>query len=330
MKKEFIFSSSDHFQQCHASTLAYGNGEDIIAAWFAGEQEGADDVSIWLSIRNGESWTEPANIAKVNQEPHWNPVLFNPGNGVVYLYFKTGKTIPGWITWVMSSRDGGATWDKPVELVPGDASGGRGPVKNKAIVLSNGDWLAPGSLETQTEWSAFCDISRDDGKTWTKSNKIPLSRIENGGKGVIQPTLWESAPGKVHMLLRSTCGKICRSDSSDGGSSWTPAIPIDLPNNNSGIDLTRLSDGRLVLIHNPTGKSGRRTPLTLSLSEDNGVRWEKVIEVETEPENFDGAVENPFFKAAEFSYPSIISSGSTVSAVYTVHRKKIAFIQREM
>jgi predicted neuraminidase len=330
MIKEFVFDDCDGFEQCHAATLAYGNGTDIIAAWFAGTSEGNEDVAIWLSVKSSGRWSIPAKIAKVNKEPHWNPVLFNPGNGVVYLYFKIGKTIPGWITWVMSSSDGGSTWSEPVELAPGDASGGRGPVKNKPVVLTNGDWLAPGSVETKTEWSAFCDLSSDKGETWSRSDLIHLSGGDDMGKGVIQPTVWESERGKIHMLLRSTCGKICRSDSDDGGHTWTPALPTDLPNNNSGLDLTRLSDGRLVLIHNPTDDRRKRAPLSLSISEDDGATWRKVVDVETEPENFDGPVENPFFKTAEFSYPSIISSDSTVSAVYTVHRKKIAFIQRDM
>ena len=330
MIKELIFDDCDGFEQCHAATLAYGNGTDIIAAWFAGTSEGNKDVAIWMSVKHLGCWSAPVKIAKVNDQPHWNPVLFNPGNGSIYLYFKTGETIPGWITWVMSSTDGGVSWSEPMELVPSDASGGRGPVKNKPVVLANGDWLAPASVETKTEWCAFCDLSGDEGLTWFRSNLINLVGESDMGKGVIQPTIWESERGNVHMLLRSTCGKICRSDSGDGGRTWTPALPTDLPNNNSGLDLTRLSDGRLILIHNPTDDRKRRAPLSLSISEDNGLEWEKVVDVEMEPENFDGAVENPFFKASEFSYPSIISSDFTISAVYTVHRKKIAFIQKEM
>ena len=330
MIKELIFDECDGFEQCHAATLSYGVGGDILAAWFAGTSEGKNDVAIWLSVRRSGRWSRPAKVAKVNETPHWNPVLFNPGDGVIHLYFKTGLTIPEWITWVTSTRDGGATWSEPVELVPGDASGGRGPVKNKPVVSSNGDWLAPGSVETKSEWSAFCDLSSDGGATWIRSDLIRLQGGEDMGKGVIQPTLWESERGKVHMLLRSTCGKVCRSDSEDGGRTWTPAVPIDLPNNNSGLDLTRLPDGRLVLIHNPTADRKKRSPLSLSVSKDNGVKWDRIVDVETETENFDGAAENPFFKAAEFSYPSIISSGATVSAVYTVHRRKIAFIQKEM
>ena len=82
------------------------------------------------------------------------------------------------------------------------------------------------------------DRSDDDGKTWNKSQEVEISQLEykSGertvgkddssipvseqsfyGRGVIQPTLWESIPDQVHMLLRSTEGMIYRSDSKDGG-----------------------------------------------------------------------------------------------------------------
>src|SRR3546814_13002149 len=67
-----------------------------------------------------------------------------------------------------------------------------------------------------------------------------LKRDSAFGEGVIQPALWESAPGKVHMLLRSSAGVICRSDSEDYGKTWSPVYKTDLPNPNSGIDATKL------------------------------------------------------------------------------------------
>ena len=53
---------------------------------------------------------------------------------------------------------------------------------------------------------------------------------------MIQPTLWESKDGSVHMLTRTKLGKIYRSDSLDGGKTWCRAYATNLPNNNSGID----------------------------------------------------------------------------------------------
>lgn len=85
--------------------------------------------------------------------------------------------------------------------------------------------------------------------------------------GVIQPTLWESSPGHIHMLLRSTRGAIFRSDSIDYGATWSVARATFLPNNNSGIDLVSMQDGTLILALNPVnGNWGKRYPLSLIAS----------------------------------------------------------------
>ena len=88
-------------------------------------------------------------------------------------------------------------------------------------------------------------------------SSIPVSEQSFYGRGVIQPTLWESIPDQVHMLLRSTEGMIYRSDSKDGGDTWTEAYATELPNNNSGIDMIRSEDGKLFLVYNPVGVTGR-------------------------------------------------------------------------
>jgi hypothetical protein len=57
-----------------------------------------------------------------------------------------GWKIPEWESYSTRSMDHGVTWSEPSELIAGD-HGGRGPVKNKNIVLTDGTWLAPASLE---------------------------------------------------------------------------------------------------------------------------------------------------------------------------------------
>ena len=57
------------------------------------------------------------------------------------------------------STDGGKSWSQAAELVPGDVSGGRGPVKNKPLLLPTGRILAPASTE-QGRWLCFADICK--------------------------------------------------------------------------------------------------------------------------------------------------------------------------
>jgi len=307
----FLFDDNQPFPECHASTIIQLKNGRYMAAWFGGTKEKANDVGIWLTRGRPGSWEKPVEVAKINNEAHWNPVLFNAPNKKTYLFFKVGREIPQWETWVKTSRDN-QTWSEAKELVKDD-HGGRGPVRNKIIVLSNGTWLAGASNENGA-WNCFFDRSEDQGKTWQATSFLELDRKQITGKGIIQPTLWESSPGQVHALLRSSAGIICRSDSKDYGRTWSPVYKTSLPNPNSGIDVARLSNGTLVLAYNPTGKDwGSRGKLALAISTDNGKTWPKKIDLE------DGEEKN------EFSYPAIISVNDTIAVTYTWNRKKIAY-----
>ncbi len=320
LKHEKIFPEGQFFPECHASTLVKLNDGSIVCAWFAGTCEKHDDVAIWCSVMKNDTWTDPAIACDTPGIPCWNPVLFSPDGINIILYFKSGKEIPQWKTLMSTSDDGGKTWSAYTEAFEGDI-GGRGPVKNKPIRLSDGTVIAPASIEKPGEWDAFVDISRDGGYTWGELCKVPLDHEKLSGKGVIQPTLWESKPGCVHMFLRSGEGFVYRSDSTDYGVTWCEAYKTDIPNNNSGIDLIKTENGQLLLLCNPVGKNwGRRSPLSLLSSNDNGYTWSEQMTVDSD--------DDP--KDCEFSYPAIISDKNIVHACYTWKRRSVAFISLEI
>ena len=128
--------------------------------------------------------------------------------------------------------------------------------------------------------------------------------------GLIQPTVLSVSGKHLRFYARSSSniGRLCISDSEDGGISWSPPHPTDLPNPNSGIDIVHLSDGRYVLIYNPT--STGRSPLTLAVSSD-GIVFNNFETLEEEP-------------GAEFSYPALIQlKNGDLLATYTWHRTRI-------
>lgn len=336
IEKTFLLPTDhDLFNNCHASSIIYLPDGELLAAFFAGLREGEDDVAIWLSRTEGGVWQLPVRLIAEHGLAHWNPVLHRQGDKV-WLFYKVGASVHTWLTrWVLS-QNMGRSWSPPAELVPG-AEIPRGPVRNKLIVMANGEWMAPASLETEEFWDAFVDVSADQGRSWSKYD-VPIDHCEPGvagdivrweglaanalwetdenrvfnWDGVIQPSLWESAPGHEHMLLRSTRGYIYRSDSSDYGRTWCPAYATSLPNNNSGIDLVRRSDGGLVLVYNPVaGNWGRRSPISLSFSSDNGRNWSAPLDLEA--------------GEGEFSYPAIIAEGNQLHLTYTWNRKNIVY-----
>ncbi|HEO70335.1 MAG TPA: hypothetical protein ENN80_03665, partial [Candidatus Hydrogenedentes bacterium] len=172
---DFVFEDDRPFKECHASTVAELPNGELVCAWFGGTEEKDPDVGIWTSRLAEGVWTYPERTVKVCEKAHWNPVLFRDVEGAVYLFFKVGVDVPQWQTYWMKTTDNARTWSEPVELVPGDI-GGRGPVKNKPIILSDGTWLAPASTELakwkpssdmyDVGWRPFVDRSEDRGATW--------------------------------------------------------------------------------------------------------------------------------------------------------------------
>lgn len=315
MEQGEIFEAKKYFSDSHASTIVKMSDGRLISAFFAGTEEGDADVRIWYSIFDGESWSEPKQMASPDSVAHWNPVLINYGS-YVRLYYKVGMEIPNWVTKYVDSYDCGETWTEPQELVPGDTSGGRGPVKNKIIVTSKGLIIAPASSE-QGSWRAFFDISEDGGKTWTKTDFVTAKGINGEEVGMIQPTLWEDAEGNIHAMFRTKAGRIYRSDSTDGGYTWSEAYSTGLMNNNSGIDCVTTDNGWLWLVYTPVGMEVRNR-LILSVSKDNGETWEDVTVLEESINLF-----------AEYSYPAIIAEGNSLYITYTYNREtiKYAFIE---
>ncbi len=310
-----LFEPGSSFAQCHASTLAQLDDGRFVAAFFAGTKEGHVDTAIWLTQRDGGRWSPPRRLFKVGDQQHWNPVLFVAPDGLLHVWFKVGPDCARWKSWHAVSTDGGDNWTVPQPFLH-DQPLPRGPVRNQPIVTAEGVWLAGASDELRPDadgrtWWPFIDRSEDDGRTWT-ATPIRLEAGAPAGKGGIQPTLWESTPGHVHCLLRTGIGAVYRSDSADGGRTWGPAYRTELPNNNSGIAVAKLADGRLALAWNPVaGDWAARTPLRLSLSADNGLTWTHHLDLATGP--------------GEFSYPAVLATATGIAVTWTDRRTSIAF-----
>lgn len=338
MRYEHIFGDLREFAQCHAATLISLENGGLLAAWFGGTREGHRDTAIWAANRyppaasaldgdlaNGrsgsqtEAWSAPRTIANAVDEAHWNPVLFALSAQNLVLHFKVGMRIREWSTWFQRSHDAGASWDEPQLLISGDRGGrggrgGRGAVKNKPIQLSNGDWLAGASTESFRRWESFLDRSPNGVDDWQASSPVSIDRSQLKGKGIIQPTLWQSSDDDVHAIFRSTEGMLYRSDSRDGGHQWSMARPIALPNNNSGIDIVSMDNGILALACNPVqGNWAERSPLSILFSRDNGETWPERIDIESGP--------------GEFSYPALIQHGDGLCVAFTWNRRRIAVVE---
>jgi len=300
----FIYESAP-FPSCHASTLLE-TPDGIMAAWFGGTYERHPDVSIYTSILRNGKWSTPAMAAdgvenEVFRNPTWNPVLHEKENGDIVLFYKEGPNPREWWGLYKISTDGGKTWSKETQIPPGFL----GPVKNKSVVLPNGNLLHPSSFEVNNIWTAHAEITDPNLKTWKKSE------VESGEFSAIQPTVLFHPDGKLQMLCRTREGVIATTWSSDGGNTWSKLESTELVHNNSGIDAVTLANGYHLLVCNPIPKG--RNKLSL-LGSTDGKTWEELLVLEDESEG-------------EFSYPAIIQAkDGSVHISYTHHRKKIKYV----
>jgi predicted neuraminidase len=309
--REFIYEKAP-FPSCHASTIVETK-EGLVAAWFGGTDEGRPDVGIWLSRHDGKAWSDPVEVANGLQEdgkrhPTWNPVLFQPAGGPLYLYYKDGPSPSRWWGMRMTSTDGGRSWSRRERLPEGIL----GPIRNQPVQLADGTVLSPSSTETPGEgWRAHLEVSRDGGKSWAKVGPLNDDRKVE----LIQPAILTWPGGKLQLLMRNRNrgeirGVVVESWSADGGKSWSEPRGTDLPNPNSGIDAVMLRDGRGLLVYNHTPRG--RTPLNVALSAD-GKSWKSVLTLESDP--------------GEYSYPFVIqTSDGKVHVTYTWKRQKVRHV----
>ncbi|MDB6034616.1 MAG: hypothetical protein JWM16_4954 [Verrucomicrobiales bacterium] len=302
LRAEFIYEKAP-FPSCHASSIAETK-DGLIATWFGGKYEKSPDVGIWLSRHDGSQWLPPVEVANGkqkdgNQFPTWNPVLFQPKQGPLLLFYKVGPSPSKWWGMMMRSADAGKTWSEPEKLP------GLGPIKNKPVELADGTLLCGSSTEDMG-WRVHMERTSDLGRTWKSTGPLNDGLVF----AAIQPTILIHGPETLQILCRSEQSKITECWSKDNGLTWTPMEATTLPNPNSGIDAVTLKDGRFVVIYNHTIKG--RTPLNLAISSD-GKAWKPGPVLESHP--------------GEYSYPAIIQTkDGLLHATYTWKRQRIKHV----
>lgn len=317
LKSEFIYDTGP-YPQIHATTIVE-TSTGLVSAWFGGTAERNPDVGIWVSRFVEGKWTSSVEVANgiqytqadgtVVRHPTWNPVLFQPKEGPLMLFYKAGPTPENWWGMLTTSTDGGKTWEQPRRLPEGIL----GPIKNKPVQLPDGSILCPTSNETHekpSKWTVHFERTRDLGKTWELIGPV------NDGVTIqaIQPSLLFLGGDKLMALGRSRQDKVFQVISEDNGKTWGEMKLGSLPNNNSGTDAVTLKDGTHLIIYNhisgtPGKWGGKRTPLNVSASKE-GYTWQAALVLESNP--------------GEYSYPSIIQTGDgLVHVTYTWKRQKV-------
>jgi predicted neuraminidase len=265
--------------QNHAAFLAHLSDGALICAWFGGTLEGKSDISIHASILPaGASQWGPAQA--LSGDPHrseQNPVIFAAPDGGLWLFHTaqpSGNQDECQIRVARLSRDPddpalisvkeGRFLDLPLGCF----------IRAPVVVREDGAWLLPifrciqrpGQRWNGSHDVAAVGVSTDAGSTWTLED-VP------GSIGSVHMSPVALGNGRYAAFYRRRqADVIYRSESLDGGRSWSAPQPTDVPNNNSSIAAIRLASGEVAMICNPASaatSSDRRASLYDELGEDD-------------------------------------------------------------
>lgn len=363
--REDAFIPSEAVQN-HAANLHVLDNGDLLCVWFAGTQEGIPDISIYLSRLNkgANKWTKPVKLSDDPTRSEQNPVLFSAPDGKLWLLYtaqKSGNQDTAVIRYRIS-EDQGYTWGEIDTLFDTPGIFIRQPI----TVLDNGDWLLPiwycytnpGEKWTGNKDVSAVKISSDQGRTWIE---VPVP----DSLGCVHMNIEKLDDGRLIALFRSRwADHIYQSESSDNGRTWSSPRPTSLPNNNSSIQFTKLSNGHLALVFNNisatesmerraslyddiedeeeelTGNAeavssnderqafwgAPRAPMTIAISKDNGATWSAARNIEIG----DGYAMTNNSKDKlnrEYSYPSIKQSADgKIHIAFTYFRQAIKYV----
>lgn len=296
-----------------ASITQLANG-DLYVAYYGGSGEYQTDTAVYGSrLKVGAPlWTDPAVIADTPEHGDGNPVIWQAPDGVVWLFYNClyGPTWSHAIVMGKLSRNGAHTWSDSFVLSSELGS----MVRGQPIVLANGDYLLPMYHETggdpertAPDTSSYFMRYNPKKKTWAATNRI------TSPEGNLQPQVVQISEKELVAYLRrggsflpTKDGWMLRSESHDGGYTWSPARRTEFPNPNAAVDFIKLKNGHLLLVYN--NSMNDRTPLTVAISTDGA---------KTFPHRRDiGGGEN------SFAYPyAIQTADGKIHIIYTTNNR---------
>lgn len=322
----------------------YENGVPLPPPHFSEEKDKSDDVRIAGSRKRckEERWEIPFILADTFGVSDNNPCMAIDDSGHLWLFHAVLLGVPK-IAWTSAlvryyittnyERPGAPQWEMQNLLIvhSPDLEQGNPETETRETTKSSSTRRITDPYKTRLGWMprahplirsdgalvlplsnenfglAAMAITQDNGGSWSIGNAVPT-------RGLTQPTVVEFPDRHMVAFFRNShiSKRILRSESADGGVTWSLAVPIDLPHPGSGIEAILTQSGKLLMIYNDTEKD--RDSLAVSLSEDRGITWTHKRRIEHSP-------------GQRFDYPSIVQGKEGLFHVtYSWNTKTIKYV----
>jgi predicted neuraminidase len=300
----------------HPAVIEELRNGDLYIAYYGGDGEYAATTAVYgmRKAKGQTEWTKPEVIAQTPFYSDGNPVVWQAPDGLVWLFYvcRFGDT---WSTSRIKAKISGdncRTWSDSFMVAMEEGM----MVRSRPIELSNGDYLLPVYHETGFDTESVGPDSTSRFLRFTPGDKSwkQMAPVQSP-KGNIQPGVVQINEKYLVAYCRRGGGYgpghegyIVRSESRDGGLTWSEGMNTKFPNPNAAIDLLRLTSGNLLLTYNNSFLD--RTPLTLALSTDGEKSWAYQRDLGTEK--------------LDYAYPYAIQTrDGKIHLVFTSHRRSV-------
>jgi predicted neuraminidase len=316
MREEFL-PRDKRAPEVHAAAIEFRRDGLPMAVWFGGKREGAADVSVWFSVREPDGWTDPRPIfdrisIRRDLRRHirriGNPLLARDGRGNLWLHVVT-TSAGGWSASALNSAvstDEGETWSRVRRHVSAPFLNLGTLLRAPVVHFTDGRVGLPAYHEFFGRFGDLLVLDHD--------GAVAGRRRMSWGRHHIQPAIAPLSPTRAVALFRELTtppGRVARSETTDGGRTWTPLEATGLPNPNSGLAVLGLGGETLLVAYNDHETS--RQSLALALSDDAGRTFRKVR-----------VVMKSHNKWARFAYPALARRpDGRIQMVYTWNRRRI-------
>lgn len=305
-KKEIITianASDEHPRHSEASVIELKDGK-LMIAWMEylesdiGSGDNAPNrISVMISDDEGLTWGEHRVIIETKEGSvnSYSPNFIRlTEEEIILIYFnylvlEAGKP-PATRAFLKRTCDEGKTFTESEVIWDSMPINFASSVVKK---LLNGRVIIPVAKQTGNIWSSTdhfdvgCAFSDDEGKTWEFSDNWIYLPMRGCSEGHIE----ELRNGQILMVLRTQLGSVFKSYSDDGGKTWSKAQTTGMKAPESCPDLNRIPQtGDLMLTWNNSlydprfiSHYGKRTPLTVAISKDEGETWTNIKDIEDNP-----------------------------------------------
>ncbi len=288
-----VAHSKEASRNGEASLIELRDGS-LLLMYGAHEKSGDWDRGEIRQIRSqdgGKTWSAPEIVLHDAERSLFQVALARLGNGELGLTHTSLANGRDAFKVFRRSTDEGRTWSAPLKISDDSHEYTTGPW-DKLYVLASGRVIAllhcnmkPDAKKQGGPLGVYTVFSDDHGQTWRRS---PLGEVlhvagnpyKKHEWGFWEPSLVETAPGKLLMLGRTTTGWLWETRSEDNGTTWSTPLQSSIPNPVAPPVLSRIpGTDILVVLQNPDVKmesswhGGERVALAFRTSHDGGKTW---------------------------------------------------------